>query len=97
MRIYLKKIKITHVVNLAAQAGVRYSISNPNSYVESNLLGFANILENCRNFKVKNLLFASTSSVYGANKKMPYRENNETDKPIQFYAVTKKSNGSNGL
>ena len=90
--IFKKNKKITHVVNLAAQAGVRYSISNPNSYVESNLLGFANILENCRNFKVKNLLFASTSSVYGANKKMPYRENNGTDKPIQFYAYTKKSN-----
>ena len=90
--IFKKNKKITHVVNLAAQAGVRYSISNPNSYVESNLLGFANILENCRNYKVKNLIFASTSSVYGANKKMPYKESDETDSPIQFYAATKKSN-----
>ena len=90
--IFKKNKKITHVVNLAAQAGVRYSISNPNSYVESNLLGFANILENCRNYKVKNLIFASTSSVYGTNKKMPYKESDETDSPIQFYAATKKSN-----
>ena len=87
-----KNNKISKVVNLAAQAGVRYSILNPSSYVKSNLVGFANILENCKKFKIKSLFYASTSSVYGANKKMPYREIDNTDKPIQFYAATKKSN-----
>lgn len=90
--IFKKNKKVTHVVNLAAQAGVRYSISNPQSYVNSNLVGFANVLENCKNYKIKNLIFASTSSVYGANKKMPYKESDNTDTPIQFYAATKKSN-----
>lgn len=87
-----KKNKVTHVVNLAAQAGVRYSILNPASYVKSNLVGFANILENCKKYNIKHLLYASTSSVYGANKKMPYKESDNTDNPIQFYAATKKSN-----
>ena len=90
--IFKKNKRITHVINLAAQAGVRYSITNPNTYVKSNLVGFANVLENCKCYKVKNLIFASTSSVYGSNKKMPYKESDDTDSPIQFYAATKKSN-----
>ena len=90
--IFKKNKRITHVINLAAQAGVRYSITNPSSYVKSNLVGFANVLENCKCYKIKNLIFASTSSVYGSNKKMPYKESDRTDSPIQFYAATKKSN-----
>ena len=87
-----KKHNIDYVVNLAAQAGVRYSIQNPEAYVKSNLVGFANILENCKNNKVKHLLYASTSSVYGSNTKFPYKEKHRTDHPIQFYAATKRSN-----
>lgn len=82
--------KIT--VNLAAQAGVRYSIDNPSSYIESNLVGFYNILECCRNFKVKKLLYASSSSVYGGNIKVPYSEKDPTNHPISLYAATKRSN-----
>jgi len=80
------------VVNLAAQAGVRYSLENPISYVKSNLLGFTNILESCRYFKVKHLVFASSSSVYGLNNKLPFSERHNVDHPISFYAATKKSN-----
>lgn len=80
------------VINLAAQAGVRYSLDNPEAYVSSNLLGFANILECCRNFDIKHLLFASSSSVYGMNKKMPFCEEDDTDSPVSLYAATKKSN-----
>ena len=80
------------VINLAAQAGVRYSIKNPNAYIESNLVGFANILEMCRNFKIEHLLYASSSSVYGANRNMPYDENHPVNHPISLYAATKKSN-----
>ena len=80
------------VINLAAQAGVRYSLDNPQAYVSSNLLGFANILECCRNFNIKHLLFASSSSVYGMNKKMPFCEEDNTDSPVSLYAATKKSN-----
>ena len=80
------------VVNLAAQAGVRYSLENPISYVKSNLLGFTNILESCRYFKVKHLVFASSSSVYGSNSKLPFSERHNVDHPISFYAATKKSN-----
>ena len=87
-----KKHNIDYVVHLAAQAGVRYSIQNPEAYVKSNLVGFANILENCKNNKVKHLLYASTSSVYGSNTKFPYKEKHRTDHPIQFYAATKRSN-----
>ena len=80
------------VINLAAQAGVRYSIKNPKAYIESNLVGFANILEMCRNFKIEHLLYASSSSVYGANRYMPYHENHPVNHPISLYAATKKSN-----
>ncbi len=80
------------VVNLAAQAGVRYSLENPNTYIESNLLGFLNILEGCRYHDVEHLVYASSSSVYGGNKKMPFSENNNVDHPLSLYAATKKSN-----
>lgn len=80
------------VCNLAAQAGVRYSLENPESYVDSNLVGFLNILECCRNFKIKHLVYASSSSVYGLNKKVPFSTNDNVDHPISLYAATKKSN-----
>lgn len=80
------------VVNLAAQAGVRYSLENPDAYIKSNLVGFFNILECCRHYPVKHLLFASSSSVYGANKKVPYSVKDKTDQPVSLYAATKKSN-----
>ena len=87
-----KKNKYDVVVNLAAQAGVRYSIEKPEKYFDSNIRGFFNILENCKKFKVKHLLFASTSSVYGMNNKFPVNEKFSTDKPLSFYAATKKAN-----
>ena len=80
------------VCNLAAQAGVRYSLKNPLSYIESNILGFLNILEGCRNHKVKHLVYASSSSVYGENKKTPFETTDNVDYPISLYAATKKSN-----
>ncbi|MBQ3053607.1 MAG: GDP-mannose 4,6-dehydratase [Clostridia bacterium] len=80
------------VVNLAAQAGVRYSITNPDAYVEANLIGFYNILEACRNNPVKHLVYASSSSVYGSNKKVPYSTDDKVDNPVSLYAATKKSN-----
>ena len=80
------------VVNLAAQAGVRYSIENPRAYVESNLVGFFNILEACRHHPVKHLVYASSSSVYGGNKKVPFSEDDMVDSPVSLYAATKKSN-----
>lgn len=80
------------VVNLAAQAGVRYSITNPGSYIESNLIGFYNILEACRNHEVEHLVYASSSSVYGSNKKVPYSTDDKVDNPVSLYAATKKSN-----
>ena len=80
------------VVNLAAQAGVRYSIENPRAYIDSNLVGFANILEGCRNSGVKHLVFASSSSVYGANTQMPFSVHHNVDHPVSLYAATKKSN-----
>ena len=80
------------IINLAAQAGVRYSITNPEAYVESNLIGFANLLEACRNHGNPHLTYASTSSVYGANTKLPFSENDGTNHPLQFYAATKKAN-----
>jgi len=80
------------VVNLAAQAGVRYSLINPQSYVESNLMGFLNILEGCRHHQIKHLVFASSSSVYGANTKMPFSIHDNVDHPVSLYAATKKSN-----
>jgi UDP-glucuronate 4-epimerase len=81
-----------YVVNLAAQAGVRYSLTNPHAYLESNLHGFLNILEACRHNKVKHLVYASSSSVYGANKKMPFSVHHNVDHPISLYAASKKSN-----
>lgn len=80
------------VVNLAAQAGVRYSIDNPAAYVESNLVGFFNVLEACRNHPVKHLVYASSSSVYGGNEKVPFSEDDRVDSPVSLYAATKKSN-----
>ena len=80
------------VVNLAAQAGVRYSITNPNAYIESNLVGFYNVLEACRHHGVEHLVYASSSSVYGTNKKVPYSTDDKVDNPVSLYAATKKSN-----
>ncbi len=80
------------VVNLAAQAGVRYSITNPDAYIESNLIGFYNILEACRHYPVEHLVYASSSSVYGSNKKVPYSTDDKVDNPVSLYAATKKSN-----
>lgn len=80
------------VINLAAQAGVRYSIENPQAYVDSNLIGFMNVLEACRNIKVKHLLYASSSSVYGGNSKTPFSTLDNVDHPVSLYAATKKSN-----
>ena len=80
------------VVNLAAQAGVRYSITNPDAYVESNLIGFYNLLEACRHHEVEHLVYASSSSVYGSNKKVPYSTDDKVDNPVSLYAATKKSN-----
>ena len=80
------------VVNLAAQAGVRYSITNPDAYIQSNLIGFYNILEACRHHEVEHLVYASSSSVYGSNKKVPYSTDNKVDNPVSLYAATKKSN-----
>lgn len=80
------------VVNLAAQAGVRYSITNPDAYIESNLIGFYNILEACRHHTVEHLVYASSSSVYGSNKKVPYSTDDRVDNPVSLYAATKKSN-----
>ncbi len=95
-RIYLHSLfeneHFTHVVHLAAQAGVRYSIQNPYAYIDSNIVGFMNILEACRLFTVEHLVYASSSSVYGANTKLPYKESDRTDNPVSLYAATKKAN-----
>ncbi len=80
------------VVNLGAQAGVRYSITNPDAYIESNMIGFYNILEACRHYRVEHLVYASSSSVYGSNKKVPYSTGDKVDNPVSLYAATKKSN-----
>ena len=80
------------VVNLAAQAGVRYSIDHPDVYIESNIIGFYNILEACRNYPVEHLVYASSSSVYGGNKKVPFSVEDKVDNPVSLYAATKKSN-----
>lgn len=80
------------VVNLAAQAGVRYSITNPDVYIESNIIGFYNILESCRQYPVEHLVYASSSSVYGSNLKVPYATEDKVDNPVSLYAATKKSN-----
>jgi UDP-glucuronate 4-epimerase len=87
-----KCYKPQKVVNLAAQAGVRYSMENPLAYIDSNIVGFAHILENCRHYKIEHLVYASTSSVYGANTKMPFSEHDSVNHPLSLYAATKKSN-----
>ena len=87
-----KNYKIQKVINLAAQAGVRYSMENPLAYINSNIVGFANILENCRHYNVKHLVYASSSSVYGANTKMPFSEHDSVNHPLSVYAASKKSN-----
>lgn len=87
-----EKYKFDYVINLAAQAGVRYSIQNPYAYVDSNLIGFVNILEACRHYPVKHLLYASSSSVYGGNKVAPFSTEHQVDHPVSLYAATKKSN-----
>ena len=87
-----KKDKPSKVIHLAAQAGVRHSLTNPNAYIDSNLSGFMNILEGCRHSKVDHLVYASSSSVYGGNSKMPFSEHHSVDHPISLYAATKKSN-----
>ena len=84
--------KFDYVVNLAAQAGVRYSLTNPHAYIDSNIVGFLNILEGCRHNDVKHLVFASSSSVYGANTRMPFSVHHNVDHPVSLYAATKKSN-----
>lgn len=86
------KCQFDYVINLAAQAGVRYSIENPRAYTESNLVGFSNILEACRHHKIKHLIFASSSSVYGRNEKVPFSEEDRVDLPVSYYAATKKAN-----
>ncbi|MGB5356794.1 MAG: NAD-dependent epimerase [Eudoraea sp.] len=87
-----KREKFDVVCNLAAQAGVRYSLENPEAYVDSNIVGFLNILENCRHHKIKHLVYASSSSVYGLNSKVPFETTDSVDNPISLYAATKKSN-----
>ncbi|PIC95676.1 NAD-dependent epimerase [Sporosarcina sp. P26b] len=87
-----EKYKPDVVVNLAAQAGVRYSIENPDAYIQSNIVGFYNILEACRHYPVEHLIYASSSSVYGENKKVPFEETDSVDHPVSLYAATKKSN-----
>ncbi|MBV1880918.1 MAG: NAD-dependent epimerase [Pseudomonadales bacterium] len=87
-----KKHKPSRVVNLAAQAGVRYSLENPHAYIEANIIGFTNILEGCRHHEVEHLVYASSSSVYGANTKMPFSVHHNVDHPVSLYAATKKAN-----
>ena len=86
------RFSIKYVVNLAAQAGVRYSLTHPHTYIESNIIGFLNILEACRHHKIAHLIYASSSSVYGANKKMPFSVHDRTDHPLSLYAASKRSN-----
>ena len=87
-----KKRKILYVIHLAAQAGVRYSLQNPESYITNNINGFFNIIEACKKFNIRHLYFASSSSVYGNQEKVPYNENDEVSKPISIYAASKISN-----
>ena len=89
---FFKRNSICHVIHLAAQAGVRYSIQNPYAYIDSNICGFMNILEECKKNKINHLTFASSSSVYGANTKMPFSVSDNVDHPLSLYAATKKSN-----
>ena len=87
-----KKYSPNKVINLAAQAGVRYSLTNPHTYIETNIVGFMNLIECCRNFRVEGLVYASSSSVYGGNKKIPFSESDNVDNPISIYAASKKAN-----
>ena len=87
-----KDFKPDIVIHLAAQAGVRYSIDHPKTYIQTNLVGFFNIIECCRNFNIKNFIYASSSSVYGGNKNLPFNETDSVDHPVSLYAATKKSN-----
>ena len=87
-----KNYQLHQVINLAAQAGVRYSIENPIAYIDSNIVGFINILEGCRHHKIKHLIYASSSSVYGSNTKMPFSENDSVNHPLSIYAASKKTN-----
>lgn len=87
-----EKEKFSHVINLAAQAGVRYSLINPHVYIQTNIAGFVNVLECCRNNKIEHFIYASSSSVYGANSEIPFSENDRVDTPVSLYAATKKSN-----
>ena len=89
---YFKEYKPEIVINLAAQAGVRYSLTNPEAYINSNIIGFYNILECCKINNVENFLYASSSSVYGGNTKIPYSENDPVNHPVSLYAATKRSN-----
>ena len=88
----IKKFKPEKVVNLAAQAGVRYSVTNPHAYIQTNIAGFTNVIESCKNYNVSGLIYASSSSVYGGNEKIPFSVDDRVDKPISVYAVSKKSN-----
>src|SRR5690606_31762398 len=90
--VLFKEEKLEIVCNLAAQAGVRYSLQNPETYVESNIVGFLNVLECCRNHGIKHLVYASSSSVYGLNKEVPFKVTDPVDRPISLYAASKKSN-----
>ena len=92
LKFIFEKKKVDIVINLAAQAGVRYSITNPRKYLNSNIVGFFNLIELSRQYNIKHFIYASTGSVYGDNKKIPFVENSNTDSPLQFYAATKKSN-----
>ena len=92
LKAVFQSCRVEVVVNLAAQAGVRYSLENPHAYVDANLVGFVNLLECCRHFSIKHLVFASSSSVYGANTKMPFSVHDNVDHPVSLYAATKKSN-----
>ena len=92
MAAFFEREKPQRVIHLAAQAGVRYSLKNPHAYVDSNLVGFVNILEGCRHAKVEHLVYASSSSVYGGNTKLPFSEHDNVDHPVSLYAATKKAN-----
>ena len=87
-----EKLRISVVINLAAQAGVRYSIENPYAYVQSNLVGFCNLIEESKNHNIEHFIYASSSSVYGGNKKLPFDESDNVDHPISLYAATKRAN-----
>ncbi len=92
LNLIFEEFKPDYVIHLAAQAGVRYSLENPRAYINTNILGFYNVIENCKNHRIKNFLYASSSSVYGGNKKLPFSEKDSVDHPVSIYAATKRSN-----